>query len=92
MDKKLAEIYAAKALKWLAINQDNLEAFLINNGANLVDRHIITRDHQFLCSVLEFFMTSDDLIIKRSKNLNIKAENLALASRILSDETLPNWT
>ena len=37
-------------------------------------------------------MLSDNLMLKLSEHLGIKPKKIALASEILLDEKLPNWT
>ena len=92
MDKELAEKYALEAFKWLSINNGYLEAFLSYSGSNYHSLRNSAKDPKFLCYVLEFFMTTDSQVIDLSSHLNIKPEQIALASRVLSDEKLPNWT
>lgn len=92
MDKNTAIGYAIDALLWLADNQESLEVFLNASGANADDLRIRANDPEFLSFVLDFFMTSDELITKLSEDLRISPEQLNLARSTLSGGNLPNWT
>jgi hypothetical protein len=92
MDKNKAKGHAIDALLWLANNQQSLEMFLNVSGANADDLRVRAQDTEFLAFVLDFFMTSDELIINLSEDLKISPEQLNIARSTLSGGELPNWT
>ena len=92
MDKNKAKGHAIDALLWLANNQQSLEMFLNVSGANADDLRVSAQDAEFLAFVLDFFMTSDELIISLSEDLKISPEQLNIARSTLSGGELPNWT
>lgn len=92
MDRKTAQGYAIDALIWLTENKQYLDEFLILSGAKIDDLRVRSKEAEFLCFVLDFFMTSDNLIVSLSENLNIAPEQVQIARSVLSDETLYHWT
>ena len=92
MNKDKATSYAINALLWLANNQQSFEMFLNASGANPDDIRERAQDPEFLGFVLDFFMTSDELITNLSEDLNISPEQLNLARSTLTGGDLPNWT
>ena len=92
MDRNKATGYAIDALLWLADNEQSLEVFLSASGANAEDLRVRAKDPEFLAFVLDFFMTSDELIISLSEKINISPEQLDMARSALSGGNLPNWT
>ena len=67
MNRDKATSYAINALLWLADNQQSLERFLNASGANADDLRERAQDPEFLGFVLDFFMTSDELITTLSE-------------------------
>ena len=92
MDKDKATVYAIEALLWLADNQQSLEVFLNVSGASADDLRVRAKDPEFLGFVLDFFMTSDELIKSLSEDLKIAPEQLNIARSTLLGGDLPNWT
>ena len=92
MNKDTATSYAIDALLWLADNQQSLEMFLNASGANADDLRKRAQDPEFLGFVLDFFMTSDELITTLSEDLKIPPEQLCIARSTLTGGDLPNWT
>ena len=87
-----AKGFAIKALLWLAKDNQNLEAFLMSSGANANDLRIRSKDPEFLSFILDFFMTSDELVLSLSQDLNISPEEIQIARSVLSGGDLPHWT
>ena len=87
-----AKGFAIKALLWLAKDNQNLEAFLMSSGANANDLRIRSKDPEFLSFILDFFMTSDKLVVSLSQDLNISPEEIQIARSVLSGGDLPHWT
>ncbi len=92
MDKERAKKYAIDAFLWLAKENQHLNSFLRYSGANAYDLRVRSKDPEFLSFVMDFFMTSDELILRFSKDLNCSPETIQRASYILSSRDLPNWT
>ena len=92
MDHQKAKKYAAEALLWLAQNSQHLESFLLFSGANPSHLRTYSKDPKFLSFVLDFFMTSDKLIIELSKDSQLSPEQIQKASAVLSSGDLPHWT
>ena len=92
MDKKTAQGYAIDALICLTENKQYLDDFLILSGAKIDDLRVRSKESEFLCFVLDFFMTSDNLIVSLCKNLNIAPEQVQIARSVLSEENLCHWT
>ena len=92
MDRKTAQGHAIDALIWLTENKQYLDNFFILSGAKIDDLRTRSKEADFLCSVLDFFMTSDNLIVSLSKKLNIAPEQVQIAHSVLSDENLCHWT
>tara|TARA_B100000902_G_C27081319_1_gene799044 strand:- start:314 stop:592 length:279 start_codon:yes stop_codon:yes gene_type:complete len=92
MDRVTAQGYAFDALLWLIKHKQFLQDFLILSGAKTDHLKGRAKEPEFLCFVLDFFMTSDDLIIKFSKDLNIAPEHLQRARSVLSGGDLHHWT
>ena len=92
MEKDKAKSYAITALQWLAKDNQNLEAFLMYSGADADDLRNGSKNPEFLAFVLDFFMTSDDLILNFSEDLKISPEKIRIACSILSGGDLANWT
>jgi len=91
MNKSIAEQYAIAALNWLSENPMDLKLFLDQNGASINDVRIRAAEPEFLTFVLDFFLTSDQLVVELSNHLNIKPENLSLARDCLGGTPI-NWT
>ena len=92
MDKETAKGYASDGLLWLAKNKNYLEAFLIVSGTAIQDLRIRSNDTEFLVFVLDFLMTSDELIRNLCSSLNIDPETLRQAQYALSDQGIREWT
>ena len=92
MDKETAKDYAIEALLLLAKDSQHLDAFLISSGANIKDLRIRAKDLEFLSFVLDFFMTSDELLINLSEKLNILPEQIQKARSVLAGGELLHWT
>ena len=92
MDKEKATSYAISALIWLANNQQSLEMFLNASGASPDDLRVRAQDPEFLGFVLDFFMTSDELMTSLSVDLKIAPAQLNIARSTLAGGDLPNWT
>ena len=92
MDKNQAMNYSIDVLLWLAKNQQSLELFLNTSGASPDDLRVRAKDPEFLVFVLDFFMTSDELITNLSVDLKTSPEKLNIARSTLTGGDLPNWT
>ena len=92
MDKTLAKNYARDGLLWLARNKKYLEAFLLSSGTNILDLRIRSNDTEFLAFVLDFFMTSDELILNFCSDFNINPEDIEKARSTLSEQDIQYWT
>lgn len=92
MDKQTARGFATDGLLWLARNKNYLEAFLIASGTTILDLRIRSNDTEFLVFVLDFLMTSDELICNLCSNLNIEPEIIQQAHYALSNQGLRDWT
>lgn len=92
MDKDNAKDYAIEALLWLSKNKNCLEAFLIWSGSTVVELQGQSKNPDFLLFVLDFFMTSDDLILNLSEGLETSPEQLQVAHTVLSGDDLRYWT
>ena len=92
MEINNAKELAINALLLLAKDNQNLEAFLLSSGANADDLRIRSKDQEFLGFVLEFFMTSDELILSLSRDLTISPDKIRRAYYVLSGDNLVHWT
>ena len=92
MNRKEAKGYATDALLWLATHDQHLETFLIVSGADVHDLRIRSKDSEFLSFVLDFVMTSDQLILSLSNYVQITPEQVKLAHFVLSGKDLQHWT
>ena len=92
MNKETAQRYAMDALLWLAKDNYYLNNFLISSGANTHDLRLRSKDPEFLSFVLDYFMTSDDLILALSKDLKVSPEKVRTARLVLSGRDLHHWT
>ena len=91
MDKETAKGYARDGLLWLATNEHYLVAFLSASGATIHDLRIRSNDTEFLVSIIEFFMTSDELISNLSSDLHIDPKTIKQAQHVLSDPGISDW-
>ena len=92
MDRETASGYASDGLLWLARNKNYLEAFLITSGTTIHDLRIRSNDTEFLVFVLDFLMTSDELICKLCSDLNIEPQTIQQAQYALFDQGIREWT
>ena len=92
MDTKTAKDYASDGLLWLTRNQRYLEAFLVSSGTTVKSLRSRSDDTEFLSFVLDFFMTSDELILNLCRDLDIEPENIQRARHALSNKDLSDWT
>ena len=92
MELDKAKRLAVNALLWIAKDHSNLKSFLLFSGANADDLRVRSKDPEFLSFILDFFMTSDDLILGLSQNLDIPPEEIQTAHSVLSGKDLRHWT
>ena len=92
MENHLAREYAYDALIWLTTHQTCLQHFLNLSGTTINDLRNRAKDPIFLEFILDFFMTSDELILTLSRDLNISPEIIKMARTVLSDNKCVNWT
>ena len=92
MNKIDAELYAIQSLNWLANNPKLMEQFMMMSGATISDIRESSSNPEFLGNVIEFFLTSDQLVIDLSHNLKIPPEDLNQIHKLLDSNQLLNWT
>lgn len=92
MTPETAEKIAIHALSWMAADDEILGAFLNAAGAAPGDLRTRAADPAFLGFVLDFLLTSDDMISAFAGSANISPETPFRARAYLPGGDLPNWT
>ena len=92
MNSKTARDCAINAFLWLSGQEHQFQTFLNVSGASIEDLKNRTKDPEFLSFILDFFMTSDELILKLSEDLNISPEHIQMARSVLSGGDEVHWT
>ena len=92
MDLETAKNYALCSLIFLSKDEKLLKAFLVSSGISLTEIRTQSNNPQFLSCVLDFFLTSDALVLRLSKSLDIFPEQVKLVRFALSNYEFRHWT
>ncbi|MEE2773289.1 MAG: DUF3572 domain-containing protein [Pseudomonadota bacterium] len=92
MNKFVAQKYAISALSWLGNNPTELENFLTECGASVGDLRQASTQPEFLVSVLDFFLTSDKLVVELSSHLDVLPQEIIEAREHLPGGNNTHWT
>lgn len=92
MNNTQAETIGIQALGWLANDPDLLGQFLNTTGASADDLRAQANQPEFLASVLDFLMLSDDNVLGFSRNATIEPEQVVRAQFVLSGGGVRDWT
>ncbi len=91
-NKDFAETKALEALNWLSKNENYLTDFLNHNGASVSDIFERAKDPDFLVFIIEYCLSSDQIVIECSRALSIKPEELVEILSLLPGGDTYNWT
>ncbi|TQS73158.1 DUF3572 family protein [Rhodobacteraceae bacterium] len=92
MQQETAQNIALEALSWLA-GQDNLiEAFLHNSGAEVDQLRNAAQDPGFLSGVLDFVLMQDEWVLQCASVLGCAPERLVHARAVLGGGDQMHWT
>ena len=92
MDLEMAKNYALSSLIFLSEDEELLRAFIVSSGISLTEIRTQSTNPQFLSCVLDFFLTSDALVLRLSKSLDIFPEQVKLVRFALSNYEFRHWT
>lgn len=92
LSQDAAEVFAIKALGWLAAQEEILPLFLGSTGASEADLRARAGEPEFLLSVLEFLMIDDHWIISCCDALGEPYERVAQARFALPGGAETSWT
>ncbi|MEM8570107.1 MAG: DUF3572 domain-containing protein [Pseudomonadota bacterium] len=92
MKQSQAKAVAQDALLWLAQDQEALTHFLNATGASPDDVRNGVEDQEFLGFVLDFIMSSDDMVLGAAASASVAPETLLRARAVLPGGDAPNWT
>ncbi len=80
------------ALIWLARNPDALAGFLATGGGSMDDISDRARDPEFLGFVLDYVLSSEDLVLEFARDLGVDPETPGRARTRLPGGDAPAWT
>ena len=92
MNQEQAEMIAAKALGWLAANDELMPVFLGSTGSNAEDLRAQADDPAFLISVLDFLAMNDAWIVGFCDAEGLPYEVPMQARRALPGGGEVHWT
>lgn len=92
MTQQEAEVIGARALAWLAGQEDLLAAFLGTTGASAGDLRVQAGDPDFLGAVLDFLTMNDDWIVAFCDAEGLGYEAPIQARRALPGGSQVHWT
>lgn len=92
MSQDSAEIFALKAISWLAGNEDLLPVFLGASGTSEADIKDRVSEPEFLLSVLDFIMMDDAWVIEFCDTIAAPYERIMYARQSLPGGAEVSWT
>ena len=92
MDGAAAEQIAVQAFSWLSADDELVLAFLDQAGADMSDLAEMAGDPQFLAAVLDFVLSSDDLVYAFADFASLAPEKVGIARQVLPGAEIINWT
>jgi len=87
-----AETVALQALGWILSDEDRTMLFLGATGADLESLRTRAGDADVLCSVLDFVLGDDRLVLEFAKQAGIAADAVAMARYALPGGEQVHWT
>ena len=92
MRREMAETVAARALAWLAENDDLLGVFLGASGASADDLRVQAGQPEFLASVLDFLVMDDAWVIGFCDSAGLPYDAVMQARAALPGGEQVHWT
>lgn len=92
MQKEAAETIAIQVFGWMAARDDIMGAFLDAAGSDAGAIRLRVQEPEFLGFLLDFLMTSDDMVLEFAQTNGHRPEALQAARMALPGGDLPNWT
>lgn len=92
MDKIQAEQLAVQALSWMANDDEIIGGFLGVTGASVDDLRIRAADPEFLGFVLDYLLSSDEMVEAFSRDAACPPDQPMRARAVLPGGDIPNWT
>jgi hypothetical protein len=92
IDRTRAEVIGIRALGWVAADPDRLGAFLAASGAAPGDLAGAAEDAGFLCSVLDFVLQADDMVLAFAASEGLAPTEPMVARSVLAGEAERHWT
>ena len=87
-----AELFAARALGWVAGDSDLLGRFLAMTGAEIGDLRARAGDPEFLGFVMDFLLSDEAMLLACAETLGAPPEMFQRARAGLPGGDLPHWT
>ncbi len=92
MKQDQAETIALQALGWLADQQDFMRVFLANSGADINTLMENAGDPDFLGSVLDFILSSDEIVSGFCDAYSLDYDLPSQVRQLLPGGQAVNWT
>lgn len=92
MERGQAEAMAARALAWLATDDERLMGFLGQTGAGVDELRRRIADPEFLGFVLDHLLSDEASLVAFCAEDGIRPEEPMRARAALPGGALPNWT
>ena len=92
MNSEQAETVALQALVWILEDEDITLRFLGMSGADLQALRQGADKPEVLCSVMDFILMDDSMVIKFAGSVNMSPENVAAARYSLPGGEQVHWT
>lgn len=90
--RETAEEMAIEVLGWMAARDDLMWAFLDASGTDAEGLRARLQDAEFLGFLLDFLMTSDDMVKEFARDTRRDPASLMAARAALPGGDMPNWT
>ena len=92
MNGEAAERIALQAFEWLSKDDELVMSFLGQSGADMSDLAGMAASADFLASVLDFVLGTDELVCGFAETAGFPAENVAIARQVLPGAEVVHWT
>lgn len=92
MNPEQAETVALQALVWILEDEDMTLRFLGMSGADLQALRQGADQPEVLCSVMDFILTDDRMVLDFARSANMSPENVPVARYSLPGGEQVHWT
>lgn len=92
MNPEQAETVALQALVWILEDEDMTLRFLGTSGADLQALRQGADNPEVLCSVMDFILMEDSMVVEFARAVNMPPENVPVARYSLPGGEQVHWT